>query len=73
MVNLRRLEKTLDVDLPETACVTLGGVVHEALQKLAEPGDQCRWGRLMIEVLETEGRANMLVEVSVGDAQEASQ
>jgi len=56
MVNLRRLEKNLDVELPETSCVTLGGVVHDELQKLAEPGDECRWGRLKIKVLETEGR-----------------
>ena len=70
MVNLRRLEKTLDVELPETSCVTLGGVVHETLQKLAEPGDQCRWGRLKIKVLETKGRANLLIEVRLGDPQE---
>lgn len=63
MVNLRRLEKTLDLELPETSCVTLGGVVHEALQKLAEPGDQCHWGRLKLTVLKTEGRANLLIEV----------
>ncbi len=70
MVNLRRLEKTLDVELPETSCVTLGGVVHEALQKLAEPDDHCRWGALAIKVLETEGRANLLLEVRVGSEEE---
>ena len=73
MVNLRRLEKTLDVELPETSCVTLGGVVHEALQKLAEPGDQCRWGRLKIKVLETKGRANLLIEVRLGDPEEGEE
>jgi len=70
MVNLRRLEKTLDVELPETSCVTLGGVVHEALQKLAELGDECRWGRLKIKVLETKGRANLLIEVRLEDSLE---
>ena len=73
MVNLRRLEKTLDIDLPETSCVTLGGVVHESLQKLAEPGDECRWGRLKIKVMETKGRANLLLEVGMVSPEEGDE
>ena len=70
LVNLRRLAKTLNVEMPETTCVTLGGIVQEQLQRLAEPDDQCQWGPLQMRVLTSSQPAGMTLEVQVIDDQE---
>ena len=68
MMSLRRLARQLDVELPETDNVTLGGAMREQLQKLCETGDQCRWGELELKVLDVDTPAGLLVELkkSVG-------
>jgi len=71
MMSLRYLLRKLEqeqVDLaevPETHSVTVSGVIQEAMQRLAEPGDQCMWGPLKFRVIEIETRGNALVELSL--------
>lgn len=70
MMSLRRLGRELDVELPETHSVTVGGVIQESMQRLAEIGDACRWGPLRFRVIEIEHRGNMLVELTISDESE---
>ncbi len=51
VTNLRRLEREFGTELPSSRHVTVAGVLHEALERLPEQGDQCRWGPFDFEVL----------------------
>ena len=68
LATIRRLEKQLNVDLPETRNVTMQGVLQEVLQALPTQGDQCRWGPLHLEVLEAADRGRCRVEVKIIDS-----
>jgi putative hemolysin len=68
IMSLRQLARRLDVTIPETISVTVGGVIQESVQRLAETGDQCVWGPFRFHVIESEQRGAMLVEVRVTDA-----
>ena len=70
MVSLRRLSRTLNVEIPKTQSVTLSGVIQETLQRLAEVGDTCRWGPFDLKVLEMPQRGHMLVELRLNDSAE---
>ena len=63
MISLRQLAKQLEVELPETDNVTLGGAMQEQLQKLCEADDQCQWGPLDLKVLDTDTPSGLLVEL----------
>ena len=65
----RELEEELELDtrLPDTHSVTVGGVIQEEMQRLAEVGDQCQWGPFRFVVIEIEHRGNMLVELTLAD------
>ncbi len=65
MMSLRRLAKQLDVEVPETASVTLGGAIQEVLQKLCEANDQCEWGPFDLKVLGTDTPSGLLVELKL--------
>jgi CBS domain containing-hemolysin-like protein len=65
MMSLRRLGRKLDLELPETRSVTVGGVIQESMQRLAQVGDVCRWGPLQFRVVEIEHRGNMLIEMTI--------
>ena len=67
LATIRRLEKLLNADLPETRNVTMQGVLQEVLQALPTQGDQCRWGPLQLEVLEAAERGRCRVEVRIID------
>ena len=54
MMNLRRLAKHLDVEVPETDSVTLGGVMQDVLQKLCEANDECHWGPFDLKVVDVD-------------------
>ena len=56
IMSLRQLARRLVVEIPETTSVTVGGVIQEAMQRLAEPGDQCDWGPFHFEVVEVAQR-----------------
>lgn len=73
IMSLRQLARRLDVTIPKTTSVTVGGVIQESMQRLAEAGDQCVWGPFQFNVVEAEQRGAMLVEVRVtDDARESS-
>lgn len=65
LATIKRLEKQLNVKLPETRNVTMQGVLQEVLQALPTPGDQCRWGPLQLEVMEAAERGRCRVEVQI--------
>ena len=70
MMSLRQLSRTLEAEIPETTCVTIGGIIQETMQRLAEPGDECDWGGFHFVVLEAPHRGNMLVELTTAKQQE---
>ena len=45
--------------------MTVGGVIQESMQRLAEEGDQCEWGPFQFHVVESVQRGTMLVEVTL--------
>lgn len=70
MMSLRRLAKQMEVELPETDSVTLGGVMQEELQKLCETDDQCLWGPFDLKVIDTDTPSGLLVELQMKQQQE---
>ena len=70
MMSLRRLAKQLEVELPETDSVTLGGVMQEVLQKLCETDDQCHWGPFDLKVIDTDTPSGLLVELQMNEQAE---
>jgi CBS domain containing-hemolysin-like protein len=62
---LRRLARYLDLPLPTSKNVTVGGVVQEQLGKLAEENDVCDWGPFHMKVLEAPERGHMLIELKL--------
>lgn len=64
MVGLRQLSRRLNMELPQTQSITISGVIQETLQRLAQPGDECRWGPFELRVLEYPYRGHMLVEIT---------
>ena len=67
IMSLRQLAKRLEVEIPETQSVTVGGVIQESMQRLAERDDRCVWGPFEFHVVKLAQRGSMLVEVSVID------
>jgi CBS domain containing-hemolysin-like protein len=65
MANLRRLERYLNLKLPPSKSVTVGGVVQETLGRLAAAGDECKWGPLHFKVLEAPQRGLMLIQLTL--------
>ncbi len=64
-MSLRQLARRLEVSIPETVSVTVGGVIQESMQRLAETGDQCKWGPFAFLVVEAKERGVLQVEVRV--------
>lgn len=67
IMSLRQLARRLEVEIPETTSVTVGGVIQESVQRMAETGDVCDWGPFQFQVIEVERRGAMLVEVRLSD------
>ena len=65
MMSLRRLARTLEVETPATHSVTVGGVIQESMQRLAEKNDICDWGPFHLRVVEAPQRGNMIVELTM--------
>ena len=72
IMSLRQLARRLEVAIPQTISVTVGGVIQESMQRLAEPGDQCEWGPFQLSVVEATQRGSMVVEVRVIRANEGN-
>ena len=65
MLSVRQLSKKLDIQLPETQSVTMGGIIQEIMQRLAVAGDECNWGPFHLKVLEAPERGNLLIEMTL--------
>ncbi|MBL8853656.1 MAG: hypothetical protein JNK57_06765 [Planctomycetaceae bacterium] len=65
LTSLRMLGRELGVRLPESRNVTVRGVIQEVLQRIARPGDTCRWGRLEFTVTDAPMRGRMRVMTRV--------
>jgi CBS domain containing-hemolysin-like protein len=68
MTSLRRLVRHFDVDRPESKNVTVAGVIQEVLERLPNPGDQCRWGPFHFKVIDAPQRGQLVVELTRTDA-----
>ena len=63
MMSVRRLARQLDVKIPATDSVTVGGLIQEVLQRLCADGDECEWGPLSLKVLQTNSPSGLKVEL----------
>jgi putative hemolysin len=70
MTSLRRLVRRFDVPRPPSKSVTVAGVIQEALERLPQPGDECRWGPFEFRVLEAPDRGQLLVELTLAPTEE---
>jgi len=70
MTSLRRLVRYFGTERPASKSVTLAGVVQEVLERLPQPGDECRWGPFKLKVLDVLDRGQLLVELTIADPQE---
>jgi CBS domain containing-hemolysin-like protein len=69
LMSLNQFSRRLNLETPETSSVTVGGVIQETLQRLAEPGDRCQWGPCHFEVIDAPQRGTMLVELTIHPAE----
>jgi putative hemolysin len=70
LTSMRLLGRELGVRLPESRNVTVRGVIQEVLQRIARPGDTCRWGRLEFTVTDAPLRGRMRVLTSIVEPEE---
>jgi putative hemolysin len=70
MTSLWRLVRHFNVQRPASKSVTLAGVVQEVLERLPQPGDQCRWGPFQLKVLDVPERGQLLVELTLAVEQQ---
>lgn len=73
IMSLRQLARRLEVEIPQTHSVTVGGVIQETMQRLAEVGDECEWGPFRFKVTEVAQRGSMLVQVRILDPSDGEQ
>jgi CBS domain containing-hemolysin-like protein len=64
MTSLRRLARHFQTELPDTTSVTVGGMIQDLLQRLAERGDEVEWGEFRFRVLKAPRRGQLLIEMS---------
>lgn len=69
MTSIRRLTRRFHVPRPKGFSTTVGGAIHEALERFPEPGDTCRFGPFEFRVLETTGHGQMLVELRLAPSE----
>ena len=72
MTNVRQLARRLDLALPRSRSLTVGGVIQESLQRIARPGDVADWGPLHLKVLEMPARGHMLIELTLVHREDSS-
>jgi len=63
MTSLRRLIRHFNISRPASKSLTVSGVIQETLERLAEPGDECRWGPFHFKVLETGPHGPRMVQL----------
>ena len=64
MTTLRRLADEFEVELPKTSAITVSGVIQDVLRRLPLPGDRCRWGPFVFEVLGTPDHGHVMVRMT---------
>jgi CBS domain containing-hemolysin-like protein len=73
MTSVRRMARYFHVDCPPTKSVTIAGVVQELLERLPQPGDECRWGPFHLKVVTVPPHGQSVIELSWAEpAEEAS-
>ena len=70
MTSLRRLTTSFQAALPAATSVTVGGVLQDLLQRLAEKGDELDWGPFHLRVLKAPQRGQLLIELHLRRAKE---
>ena len=70
MTSVRRLARYFQIAAPATHCVTLSGVVQEALERLPVPGDECQWGPFHFKILDVPLRGQLLIELRMSPGKE---
>jgi len=70
MTSLRRLVRHFCVERPASKSVTVSGVIQETLEKLPDPGDECRWGPFHFKVIDVAHGGQLLVELTLPPAEE---
>ena len=73
MTNVRRLARYFDVELPSSRSVTVGGIVHETLQRLPVAGDACQWGPFQFQVMEAPEGEPLVVHLTLAPGAEEPQ
>ena len=64
IMSLRQLSRRIEIEPPETDSVTVRGVIQEELQRLAQVGDSCEWGPLLLTVIDAPQGGDLSVEVT---------
>lgn len=66
ITSLRYLSRRLKIQYEPTAegLVTVGGVFHEQLQRIPEPGDKCEWQGFQFTIIEMKSRRRFRVLVT---------
>jgi CBS domain containing-hemolysin-like protein len=63
ITSLRRLGRYFDVQLPPSKSTTIAGILQEQLQRLPSAGDQVRWSKFELRVLDVKEQGEMAVEL----------
>lgn len=67
LMSVRQLARFLDVELPQTDSVTIGGTIQATLQRLARIDDECDWGPLHFRVVDVAERGMLLAAITFRD------
>ncbi|MBN1908151.1 MAG: DUF21 domain-containing protein [Pirellulales bacterium] len=70
MTSLWRLARHFGMKRPQAKSVTVAGIVQEALGRLPERGDRCRWGPFEMVVLAAPERGQIVVELTLVQPEE---
>lgn len=70
ITSVRRLARHFQIERPETTSVTVAGVLQEVLERLPQPGDECRWGPFHFKVLDVPRRGQVVVELRLAEPEE---
>ncbi len=70
ITSLRRLFRHFDLPRAPSKSMTVAGAVQETLERIAEPGDTCRWGPFLMRVMEVSPHGPSLVELRLADERE---
>jgi CBS domain containing-hemolysin-like protein len=64
LMSVRQLARFLNLKLPTTDSVTIGGMIQATLQRLGKIGDECDWGPLHFRIVDIAERGMMLTAIT---------